>query len=58
MKKIISLILVILMLTGCSSSTYTGGGTRCYDSDGDGEYSCYEEPDYNSDIIYDDARNW
>ena len=49
------------MLTGCSTSTYTGGNDFCFDSDGDGEYSCYEryeDSNYNSDIIYDDVRNW
>lgn len=61
MKKIIGLLLMILMLTGCSTSTYTGGNDFCFDSDGDGEYSCYEryeDSNYNSDIIYDDVRNW
>lgn len=48
MKKIFLILIIITLLTGCSSSNGVNSNL-CVDSDGDGNYSCYEypeEPDY------------
>lgn len=48
MKKILLVLLIFILLTGCSSSRGVGN-ELCVDGDGDGNYSCYEypeQPDY------------
>ena len=46
MKKVVLLLTIMIMLAGCTSSDGSADGNYCFDSEGDGNYSCYEAPDY------------
>lgn len=46
MKKVVLLLTIMIMLAGCTSSDGSADGNYCFDSEGDGNYSCYEAPEY------------